>query len=276
MASKKLSEFYSIHPWPDDPETKEGKLYFERTKEFMGRLLKHRWIERLLENGKVRILEVCGGSGFGGIALAKHLLERNVDVEILITDLREDALEKAKRWAEKLNLNASTMVMDAREIHNIKDSYDIALLYGLSTPHFDPWELVKLFSSVSWILNDEGIFIVDESDRRYRIFLNTGYRWTLVEGDGSKLSANFHLGYNLLRGTFRRVYLSLTEPSKPVEMETFMWGLAEVGALMWVFFRDVDLIRLKDDRYFVVGYHPRKRMQPYEFGNPSVFGYESA
>jgi len=44
-------------------------------------------------------------------------------------------------------------------------------MYGLSTPHFNPWQLERLFASVAQVLDDKGIFVVDEFDRRYTIFL---------------------------------------------------------------------------------------------------------
>ncbi len=37
--SVELSEFFSIFPWPDDPDSQEGKEYFERTVKFMEKLL---------------------------------------------------------------------------------------------------------------------------------------------------------------------------------------------------------------------------------------------
>ena len=271
-ASKELSEFYSIFPWPDDPESKEGKEYFAKTLKFMEKLVGHLWIKDLLKKKEVKILEICGGVGFGGIALAKLLLDKNIDVEITITDLRRDALEKAKNWGKKIEIEKiKTIVMDAKEIHNIKDNFDIVLLYGLSTPHFDPWELIKVFTSVSEILKNKGIFVIDEFDRRYSIFLHTGYKWVLAEGNENEFSVSFHTGYDLRRGTFKRTYINFKAPIKPVTMETFMWGLAEVCALTLVFFNDVDLIPLEGTRHFIIGHTPRKRISPNELKKPALF-----
>ncbi len=50
--SQKLSEFYSIFPWPDSPETKEGKNYYVRTLKFMEKLIEHRWIKDLFKKKK--------------------------------------------------------------------------------------------------------------------------------------------------------------------------------------------------------------------------------
>jgi len=274
VESMKLSEFYSIFPWPDEPESPEGKKYFAKTLKFMERVVEHPWVKELFKKKRVKILEICGGVGFGGIALSKFLLTKNIDVEILLTDLRENALTKAEYFAKKSGVGkVKTMVIDAKEIYKIQESFDIVLLYGLSTPHFDPWELVKIISSVSYALNEKGIFVLDESDRRYSVFLNIGYKWVLAEGNDEKLAVSFHTGYDFKKGTFKRVYINFFKtPIKPVTMETFMWGLAEVGAFMWTFFHDVDIIHLEGNRYFILGYAPRKRIKPEELKKPTLLG----
>ena len=85
-------------------------------------------------------------------------------------------------------------------------------VYGLSTPHFDPWELVKLPASVGEAPGDEGIFVVGESDRRYRILPVFGYRWALAERAEGKFTMSFHAGRDFLRGTLKRIYTNLREP----------------------------------------------------------------
>ncbi len=192
-------------------------------------------------------------------------------MEILITDIRDDALKKAMEWGRKIGIEKmETMVIDAKEIHKINDNFDIALLYGLSTPHFNPWEIVKLFSSASQILDNNGIFVVDESDRRYRIFLSTGYKWSLAEGDGENTTLSFHSGYDFIKGTVKRTYVNLKK-QKIVAMESFMWSIAEIGALMWIFFNDVDIMHLDNTRHFIIGYKPRKAIKPVYLKKPSLF-----
>jgi len=116
--------------------------------------------------------------------------------------------------------------MDAADVYKLKDTFDIVLMYGLSTPHFNPWQLERLFASVAQVLDDKGIFVVDESDRRYRIFLFNNYQWTLGEGKSyNKFCVSFQSGYSIKKGTFMRNYINLGEmPVKPMEMETYMWA----------------------------------------------------
>ncbi len=268
--SEKLKELYTSIPWPDDPGSERGKRYFVRTVQSMEALADFPWVEELAGHGKVKVLEICGGSGFGGIALGKVLEAKNVDVEILITDLREDALERARNWGKASGINVKTMVLDAKEIHKLQDRFDIVLIFGLSTPHFNPWEMVKLLSSISTVLNPGGVLAIEESDRRFRIFINSGYKWTLGEGDEDKLVLSTHSGYDVLRGTVKRTYASLNFAAKPITIDMYIWGIAELGALIWTFFEDVELIPLsREFRYFIVARKPRKELiKPSEIEEP--------
>jgi SAM-dependent methyltransferase len=159
-------------------------------------------------------------------------------------------------------------VVDARRVHELGEEYDLVLMYGLSTPHFDPWDLVRLLASVGQALKDGGIFVVEESDRRYRIFLTLGYKWALAETAEGKFTVSFHTGYDFHRGTIRRHYLDFSAPSAPVEMDTYMWGLAEVGAFVWAFFEEVDFLRLRNERHFILGRKPRRAVSPEDLRPP--------
>ena len=259
-SEERLDRFYSIFPWHDDPESERGKRYFEASVDTMEKLAQHPWLQ-----GKkaLKVLEVCGGAGFGGVALAKVLGQRGIAVDLTITDLRAEALERARRWGTGiLGRGVKTAVLDAREVHKLKEKYDLVLMYGLSTPHFDPWEFARLLASVGEALEDEGIFAVEESDRRYRIFLMIGYKWALAEATEEKFTVSFHAGYDFHRGTVRRIYTELGKPEELVEMETYMWGLAEVGAFLWLFFEEVDFFRLRNERYFILGRKPRRSLGP--------------
>ncbi len=269
----RLIQFYSVFPWFDDPGSERGRAYFEETLAAMGRLLEHPWMGALSARGRAEVLELCGGAGFGGVALAKLLTEKGVDVKLTITDLRPDVLERARTFgAEELGKVPETQVLDARKVHELGKNLDIVLLYGLSTPHFDPWGLTELLASVGEALKDEGLFVVEESDRRYRIFLMLGYKWALAESAEEVLTVSFHTGYDRYRGTVRRHYIDFGSGSGPVEMETFMWGLAEVGAFMWCFFREVDFLQLRGERHFILGNGPRRTISPGDLSRPRAVG----
>jgi len=267
-----LSRFYSIFPWTEDPYSKEGKERFENTLKFMEQLVNHRWLRDLLSKKSViRVLEICGGTGIGGVALAKILMDKGINVYLLITDLRKAALNIAEKWSlEVLGKGVDTLLIDAREVHKLDSKFDILLLYGLSTPHFNPWDMVKLFTSVSKVLVNDGLFIIDEGDRRYAL-LTQGYKHVLAEySSEERFVVSFHIGYNLVKGSIKRTYVDLIKQTKPVTMELFMWGLAEVAALTWVFFENVDLVKLERTRHFIIGYKPRRILTPECLSEPSV------
>ncbi|MEO0165164.1 MAG: hypothetical protein ABIL39_03395 [candidate division WOR-3 bacterium] len=144
-------------------------------------------------------------------------------------------------------------------------------MYGLSTPHFNPWEIIKVFLGACECLEDDGIFIIDEVDRRYGIFLTRGYQHLLAEGDEDKFVLSFHSGYDMLKGTFSRTHFNPIFPKKGVTMELFFWGLAEIGAFTFLFFKDVDFVNLDGTRHFILGYGPRRMLKSKDFRGPFLF-----
>lgn len=268
----KLSKFFSIFPWPDDPEAQKGKDYFDSTIKSIEKLFEHPWFTKLLKKKKVRILEICGGAGFGGVALSNLILQKNLDVDLVITDLRKDALKKAKQWGEKvLGKKILTKVIDAKEIHKLGRKFDMVFMYGLSTPHFNPWDIIRLFGATSECLEDDGIFIIDEADRRYSIFFTRGYQQLIAEGDDNKFVLNFHSGYDMLKGTFSRTHFSPIFPKKTITMELYFWGLAEIGSFTFLFFEDVDFVNTEGTRCFILGYKPRKVLRLGDLREPLLF-----
>jgi len=263
---KKLTEFFSVYTWPDDPNTEEGKKYFETTLEKMNKLIENEWIKELVKKKKIRILEICAGCGFGSLALVK--LIKNCDYELVLTDLRKESLKKAERFAVKvIGKKIKTKVIDAREVHKLKEKFDLILLYGFSTPHFNPWDFVKLLSSVNETLKNDGIFVVEEMDRRSEIFLKNNYQYVFAQGKEGNFCISFHLEYDAFKGVCKRLFTNLS--SKPVIMDIFFWSLAEILALMWLFFKELDVLKLETNRYFILGRYPRGKVKPEDLKEPS-------
>ena len=224
-----------------------GRRRFEEAYEVFRRVLEHEWFEELLRNrSRVRVLDICGGTGIGGVALAKALLERGRGVELVINDLRSSALEKAREYAKRLlGMDIETLREDAVNLWRHGMRVDVALLYGLSTPHFDPYRMIQLTVSTAWILRPHGLFIVEESDRVYGALCRVGYKEVIVErGDENQLVLSLAGGaedYDPRTGTFRRVFLEV--PSmKRVVMKLRMWDVAGTAAILWTFFEDVDFL----------------------------------
>jgi len=55
----------------------------------MEALLSSKRLQKLVERKGVKVLEVCGGTGIGGIALSKVLADRGISVERARSPLRK-------------------------------------------------------------------------------------------------------------------------------------------------------------------------------------------
>ena len=274
--SKELSRFYSIFGWPEDPYSVAGKERFKVAIEKMRKLVEHEYLKELVGTKDViKILELCGGTGIGGVALAKVIKDLGKSVELMVTDLREEALATARRWgSEVLGINVEAEVIDAREVHRLGREFDIALLYGFSTPHFNPWDMVKLLTSTSKVLSNQGVFLVEETDRRYTVFLRTGYKWVLVEprAKGESYVISYHADYDVLTGEVHRLFTTTKKPNEFITMSVYFWGVAELATLMWLFFKDVDTLPILRTSFIVLGYIPRRILKPEDLKElPKIF-----
>ena len=158
--------------------------------------------------------------------------------------LFEKALEIARKWAfEVLGKKIRTKVLDARRAYGVREVFDIALIYGLSLGHFSPWDFTFILASLSEILQDDGVVIIDQVDIRRRILMRIGYRALVVERAGEdRVVISLDAGYDIVKGTTRRLYLDLLG-GRGLIADVCYWGLAEIATLMWLFFKNVDFIK---------------------------------
>ncbi len=227
-------------------------------------MLEHVFFRELLQDKHtVRIVDICSGTGIGGFIFSKLLVEKGFDVSLTLIDVRRDALTKGREWIlQELGLQPEIYVMDAKAIHELGKEYDLAIVWGSSTPHFDPWYMNKLLSSISYSLSKSGVLVLQESDRIQRIVYE-GYRnVNVVEGSG-KVVMDVFVSYNPYRGTCRRLVLDLTKQSQHVFMDLFYWSIASLGALLWLFFKDVDIVETSIRKiYVLLAFKPRKTISP--------------
>lgn len=69
----------------------------------------------------------------------------------------------------------------------------------------------------------------------------------------------------MLKGTFNRAVMDLVSKSKPVVVETYFWGLAELMTFTWLFFEDIDFIKDPEGNVtqgFIVVIKPRRKILP--------------
>jgi len=265
LEGSELDSLYSLLPWYGDPYTPQGRERYERALKEFSELKAHPFIEELPE--EPRILDVLSGEGIGGVALSKSLGRR---VRLYLMDLRERALEVARRFSrEELGDEAEVLVHDAIRVHEVLRDLDLVLMYGLSTPHFDPWRAILLLASISESLKDDGVFLVEETDRRYWVFYMTGYKDVMSEFRGDEPTLSMHKGYDFRRGTFKRVHFSLLR-GEMAEFEVYFWGVAEFMSLMWLFFEEVDMRPVDYKRFILLARHPRRRIRPADLKLPSM------
>ncbi len=274
-----LSELYALLAWPSNPLSAEGRRRMFEAMEVLTKVIEHEWLREIVSRNRVKVVDVCSGGGVAGFALAKLLIDRGIDVELVLVDLRGEELEAARRYRDEYmpSVKLETYTMDAREVHNLGKSFDIALLWGFSMPHFSPWDALKLFASIALALEPHGVLLVEEVDRMLSIFLRIGYKYVLPEGLGDKPVIGLHKAYNLLRGTVKRFLVDLSS-GKTVQHEVCLsWSLPFVAAFMWVFFEDVDIgyaVR-GGSRAVLVARRPRRAMDVESFlrAEPSMLSH---
>lgn len=242
--SEYLERLYRVFPWVEDPFTSEGlKRYQDTVSEFKS-VVEHRWFKELVRGRReLKLVDLCSGAGVGGIALARVLMDLGVGVGLVLVDLRRDALSKAVEFGlRELGFRPEALVHDILELGEaeLKAVFDVALMWGLTTPHFSPWEWVRVLSKVSRLLASNGLFVYDEGDRVYTISYLVGYKEILPElVERDKVVLTIHEGREFKTGCFNRLVLNLISGERE-EMKVYFWDLASSAAFTWVFFNDVD------------------------------------
>ena len=268
----RLSLFYRLYPWVEDPYTPEGRSRYEAALRLFRELVRHRWLEELSAKGELKVLDLCGGVGTGGVALAKAFSERGVKACLTVLDLREEALRVAERFGrDELGEPPETRKADAQAAHLLGERFDAVLLYGLSTPHFDAFSMVQLLASTSSSLEPGGMLLVEEGDRFQSLVLQGRYQHVFYEGDENGGVLSLHLGYDPLRGVVKRMWLSPFTGER-VALELRYWDLAAVLALTWLFFEELDFVEYPGRRAtgMILARRPRGRLKPEELRLPEL------
>ncbi|WP_456396043.1 class I SAM-dependent methyltransferase [Thermococcus sp.] len=189
-----------------------------------------------------RVLDLCAGTGIAGVALAKA-----AGAEALtLVDVREEDLERHAEWLRMAGISPEVRLVrgDVREIAELVEEHDVALLFGNTMVHFDPFDAVRIFAGVALRLSDGGVFLIEDTDRVYRILYALGYKEFFVEsrGEGYAL-ASVHEGYDIGKGVFKRSYYLLPGFRKVGEFNFHHWDLATQLAIGKIFFWEAELMR---------------------------------
>ena len=261
MVSDKIEKSYKVAKWIEKPDTLASVKRYEETLSEMKRITEHEWIVNELKKKKnAQILDVCGGWGIAGVALSKTLREKKIDTKLTILDIRRDVKEDSRAFTKReLGEEAELVVEDATRIGTI-NQFDFAIMWGYSTPHFNPWQMTKLIANISRNLRENGFFLIEEMDRLFTVFVQSGYQRVLAERvTEDRAILSLHSGYEPMKGSFSRLLVDLFE-GKPTSEEFFFWGLASLAQMLWMFFEDVDFIQRDRYRGVLIAKKPRRDM----------------
>ncbi|ASJ02863.1 SAM-dependent methyltransferase [Thermococcus profundus] len=238
MAS--LEELYSWIKWPMDPGDERAQKRFLAAKAFFNWAVKE---NMLPDRRKIRILDLCAGTGLAGAALAEVLMEWGREVKLTLVDKRKEDLLKAEGWLDGLEVEVYGAVMDCMENLRKLGTFDVALLWGLTMPHFDPFQTADLFRNIAKTLEGDGVFMLEETDRIHRIFYRGAYQKMLMESrtEDSEI-VSIDAGYNVKRGTIRRIYYRLPGFERLGEVEHRYWDLAGLAGIGKALFREARII----------------------------------
>ncbi|ASI99242.1 class I SAM-dependent methyltransferase [Thermococcus celer] len=240
-----LEELYEHIDWRMNPEDERARERFERIAEFFGS------ISDVLPSGG-RVLDLCAGTGIAGAALAKVTEARS----LTLLDARRIDRDSAEKWLELARLKPELRLVqgDAREVGELVDEHDVVVLWGLTMPHFDPFDAVRLFAGVARVLGENGVFLIEDMDRVYWVMYRAGYKRFLVEGrKGDRTIASMHEGYDFVGGTFRRGYYVLPGFRKVGTVDFHYWDISTQLALGRIFFGEYGLVKREDHGIAGVG-----------------------
>ena len=263
--SSDIESFYRVSSWSEDLGG-SGRRRFEEARGVFSRILDHVWFRDLFSGKRVlSIIDVCGGTGVGGLALASVLVERGFGARLVVNDLRRSALEKAELFGkELLGLGVEVVWDNALNIDKYVSSADIALIYGMSLPHFDPYELIYLLAVLSKILGERGVLVIEEIDRVWALYNQRDKRDVSLDHVDNRYVLSGHVSYDPLRGVFRRVFIDLSDMSR-VYVDLRLWDLATPLAMAWVFFREIDFLSIKNDFHGIILARGSRGIDPYMY-----------
>jgi len=200
---------------------------------------------------KLRILDLCAGTGIAGGALYETLREWGYEASLTVLDKRKEDLLLVENWTSGEVYGA---VMDCLDDLRRLGKFDIALIFGYTMPHFDPFQTAELFRNVAKVLEDDGVLLLEETDRFGAFFYRKAYREIVPEVRGEDYTiVSLDEGYNPTRGVIKRGYYKLPGWEKVGEIETRYWDLAGLAGIGKALFGEARIIRKSEHGIVNVG-----------------------
>ena len=67
-----------------------------------------------------------------------------------------------------------------------------------------------------------------------------------------RIVLDMHVDYDSLKGTCKRVAIDLNNPRSYAFIELYYWSIASLGALLWIFFENIDIMEIGMEAVYVL------------------------
>ncbi len=281
LVSNPLEELYKYLNWPMRPGEEAAEIRFWAAVDFFEEQLKtHPGFEGIRRRNTIRILDVCSGTGIGGVAAAKAFVDQGYKVFLVALDKRRNDLVYVEKWLEyagiKEKVSYTTQVGAGEEAPlYFKDKFGLIMIWGSSMPHFDPWRAAKMFAGIRELTEPWGTLLVEQWDIAGKLIQYRLFKDILVEGgireDGTGL-VSICAKYNVLKGTFERAYYKIPGWMYLFKTENHLWYLSTLATIIWMFYRKIDIKTQKPRgekkpvilRPVLIAWEPRETTVPYK------------
>lgn len=269
MKTDELEIAYELALWKDDPWSAEGRERYLKAKEVFRKLLAHPWLKEILTTGNVRVLDLGSGKGIGGVAFTESLTERGIRPTLTMVDVRSSAVEASLKFAEERGVKAEVYAMNALDAYKL-GTYDIVLMYGAIFAHFNSWDMCRLLASASEALAEKGVMVIEEFDRVHNVFMG-GFKDIILENPKPEnITISFYVDYNPVTGSYLRRFVRLRD-GKNVLVPLNFRSISTIASLLWIFMKDVDMMKIDENLYLILGKDKRGAVGPSDLAeNPKI------
>ncbi|AJC72332.1 SAM-dependent methyltransferase [Thermococcus guaymasensis DSM 11113] len=234
-----MGSLYDYMRVPMDPSSEHAQRRYGAIKKFFDWALKEELVPRKRE---LRVLDLCAGTGIAGAALCETLHEWGIKGSLTLVDKRGEDLSLVKNWLSREEEVTGIVGDCLTELPKLRD-FDVALLWGHSMAHFNPFQAAKLFRSVAEVLNPGGIFLIEETNNFERLFYRGRYRSPYVEVKSDEWALlSLDEGYSRKRDTITIGFYRIPNWELVERTELRFWDLAGIAGMLSMAFEKVGIV----------------------------------
>ncbi len=234
-----MASLYDYMRLPMDPSSEIAQKRYVAIRSFFNWALKEKLVPRKRE---LRVLDLCAGTGIAGAALLETLTEWGIEASLTLIEKRKEDLLLVEEWLSGEREVIGIVGDCLTELPKLRD-FDVALLWGHSMAHFNPFQAAELFRRVAKALGHDGVFLIEETDNFERLFYRERYRSPHVEARGDDWTlVSLDEGYSRKNGTMLVGFYKLPgwEPVERAEIR--LWDLAGIAGMVSMAFERVGIV----------------------------------